>query len=432
MVLQVVGQRVPRYDGRDHVTGATMFVDDYTAPDMLYVKALRSPVHKGKIKSLDVTDAQRSAGVKGVLTAKDLKVNIFGWGGDQPILVSENIRYQGELIAVVAATTPDAASEAVEKIKCDIQEETPVFDPIEAMKPGAPQVRAEGNMHMWGPRPYRQVVLGDVANAFEHADVIVEETYHHSSAKHAQIEPHASLAVPERSGKLTIYTSSQAVHFHLGNLCGLFGLPMNKIHLIGGTVGGGFGSKNDIHTDHVTGLLAMKTGYPVKWLWSREEDLLYSTFHGGWHMRYKDGVTKDGCIIAREIESVRESGAYLSLNPYVVDKHCFLSSGPYWIPNVSVKGYCILTNRPPASSMRGFGITPSNWAHEIQMDKVAEAIGMDKWEIRFRNAYRKGDMTATQRKLDSIAMVEVMQTLAAKAGVELPAHLKAMSSERGG
>lgn len=431
MALQVVGQRVPRYDGLAHVTGTTMFTDDFTSPDLLYVKALRSPVHKGTLRSLDVSAAQRMPGVACVLTAKDLKVKLFGWGGDQPILVEDQIRYEGELIAVVAATSPDAAREAVEKIEYDIQEETPVLDPLAAMEPGSPKARPEGNLHMWGDRPYRQVVLGDVEDAFKHADMIVEGAYHHSSAKHAQLEPHSSLAVPERSGKLTIYTSSQCLHFHLGNLCGILGLPMNKLHLVGGTVGGGFGAKNDIHTDHITGLIALKTGQPVKWLWTREEDLKYSSCHGGWYMWYKDAVTSDGCITARQIKSVRESGAYLTLNPYVVDKHCYLATGPYWIPNVYVQGYCVMTNRPPSTSMRGFGITPANWAHELQMDRIAEAVGMDKWEIRFRNAYRDGDMTATRRKLDSIAVIEVMQTLAEKAGIELPAHLKAMSSEGG-
>ncbi len=429
MALQVVGQRIPRYDGLEHVTGTTMFADDYSMPDQLYVKGLRSPVHKGTIRSIDTSDAERVPGVECVMTAKDVKNNVFGWGGDQYVLVGDKIRYEGELIAVVAATSAEAAAEAVEKIHCDIDEETPVLDPLLAMEPDSPKVRPEGNLHMWGSRPYRQIVLGDVEQAFRSADLIVEGYYHHASAKHAQLEPHSSLAIPEASGKLTIHTSSQCLHIHLGNLCAILGLPMNKLHLVGGTVGGGFGSKNDIHTDHVTGLLALKTGRPVKWEWTREEDLKYSACHGGWHMWYKDAVTKDGCLIGRQIKSVRDSGAYLGLNPYVVDKHCFLATGPYWIPNVYVQGYAVLTNRPPSTSMRGFGITPANWAHELQMDRVAEAVGIDKWEIRFKNAYRVGDTTATQRKLDAIAVVEVMQTLAEKAGVELPAHLKAMTSE---
>jgi len=305
MALQVVGSRVKRYDGLAHVTGETKFADDWYAPNQLYIKALRTPVHKGRIKKLDTSEAEKAPGVACVLTAKDLKVNIFGWGGDQPILAAESFRHEGELMAVVAAESEDAAWEAVQKIKYEIEEETPVFDMLEAVKPDAPKVRPEGNLHMWGNRPYRQIVFGDIEAGFKKADTIVESEYHHGSAKHAQLEPHVSLAVPEAGGKITIHTCSQCLHFHLGALCGIFGLPMNKVHLVGGTVGGGFGSKNDIHTDHITGIVALKTGRPAKWRWTREEDLKYSSNHGAWHMWFKDGVTKDGAIVARRQELSR-------------------------------------------------------------------------------------------------------------------------------
>jgi CO/xanthine dehydrogenase Mo-binding subunit len=151
-------------------------------------------------------------------------------GGDQPVLIADAFRHEGEPMAVVAAESEDAAWDAVQKIRYEIQEETPVFDMLEAVKPDAPKVRPEGNLHMWGNRPYRQIVFGDIEAGFKQADYIVEGEYHHSSAKHAQLEPHVSLAVPEASGKLTIHTCSQCLHFHLGALCGIFGLPMNKVH----------------------------------------------------------------------------------------------------------------------------------------------------------------------------------------------------------
>lgn len=254
----------------------------------------------------------------------------------------------------------------------------------------------------------------------------------HPSLEHASLEPQASLAVPEASGKLTIYTVSQAHYFHLGMLSSILKMPMSKIRYVGGTVGGGFGGKNDIHADHITALLALKTGRPVKWRWTREEELLYSTFRGAWRMKIKDGVKKNGRIVARQLKSIRDAGAYTSLNAYVVDKHCFLATGPYYIPNVYVEGYCVYTNKPPASSMRGFGITPLVFALEVHMGKIAAKLGIDPWELRFINAYRNGDQTATRRVLDSVALIEVMQALAKKAGVELPANLKAMTSvERG-
>ncbi|MEE9610726.1 MAG: molybdopterin cofactor-binding domain-containing protein, partial [Desulfatiglandales bacterium] len=173
-------------------------------------------------------------------------------------------------------------------------------------------------------------------------------------------------------------------------------------------------------------------GRPCKWRWTREEDLLYSTFRGAWRMKIKDGVKKDGRIVAREITSIREAGAYTSFNSYVVDKHCFLATGPYFVPNVRIQGYCVYTNKPPASSMRGFGVTPACFATEVQIDRIAKELGMDQWDVRFINAYRRGDQTPTRRVINSVALIEVMQKLAEKAGVDLPDRLKAMTSaERG-
>jgi CO/xanthine dehydrogenase Mo-binding subunit len=176
----------------------------------------------------------------------------------------------------------------------------------------------------------------------------------------------------------------------------------------------------------------LKTGQPCKWRWTREEDLLYSTFRGAWFITIKDGVKKDGRIVARQMKSIRDAGGYSSLNPYVVDKHSFVATGPYFVPNVQIHGYCVYTNKPPASSMRGFGVTPSVFATELQMDKIAQELGMDPWEVRFINAYRTGDQTPTRRVLNSVALVEVMQKLAEKAGVDLPDKLKAMNSKERG
>lgn len=452
---KVIGQRVTRYDGMAHVTGETLFVDDRVVPGTLTIKALRSPVSRGKIKNLDTGAAEKTPGVAGVITAADVPCNAFGLVPDQPVLPAEDIRYRGEPIAAVAAVDEDTALEALDKIKADIEEQEAVLDPLEAMKEGAPLVRPEGNCWAWGEDNFRQVVLGDVDKAFDQADEIVESSHLHPSVEHAQLEPMCSLAVPHAGPKLTIYTVSQALYFHLGMLCGILQMEPGDVrcrqwkpktgsswrhntgyadlNYVGGTVGGGFGAKNDIHADHVAALLALKTGRPCKWRWTREEDLLYSTFRGAWHIDIKDAVRKDGRIIGRQMRSVRDAGSYSSLNPYVVEKHCYLGAGPYFIPNVKVRGYCVYTNKPPASSMRGFGITPAAFATEVQMNKVAQRLGKDPWEVRMINAYRKGEYTATKRVLGSVALIEVLKNLAAKAGVELPGHLMSLAStqERG-
>lgn len=454
MDLRIVGQREKRYDGMSHVFGETKFVDDVIIPGTLTIKALRSPIHKGTIKRLDIGSAEAMPGVAGVITAMDVPCNAYGLIPDQPVLAGESIRYKGEPIAAIAAVDEDTALEGLDKIGLDVEEEEAVFDPLEAMKPDAPKVRPEGNIFMFDERPYRQIVFGDIEAGFKEADLVVENEYLHPSLEHAQLEPQTSLAVPQANGKLTIYTVSQAHYFHLGMLCGILAMDpkdirceqwatrtgsswrhnagFQNINYIGGTIGGAFGSKNDIHADHVAALMALKTGRPCKWRWTREEDLLYSTFRGAWRMKIKDGVKKDGRIVAREITSIREAGAYTSFNSYVVDKHCFLATGPYFVPNVYIKGYCVYTNKPPASSMRGFGVTPACFATEVQINRIAKALGMDQWDVRFINAYRRGDQTPTRRVINSVALVEVMQKLAEKAGVDLPDRLKAMTSaERG-
>ncbi len=426
---EYVGKPITRYDGIGHVTARTTYVDDIRKPGMLYIKVLTSPVPKGRIRRLDVSAAEKMAGVAGVITAKDVPgVNAYGLIPDQPVLTPENIRFQGERIAAVAAVDEDTAMEAIGKIKLDIAEETPVFDPYEAMKPGAPLVRPEGNVFQFDSGPTRKIRLGDVEKGFREADTIVEGRYTNAMNEHAPMEPQVSIAYIDETDRLAIHTVSQDLYFHLGMLSAVFGLPMNKIRYIGGTVGGGFGSKNDIHCDHVAGVMALKIRKPVKYALTRAEETLYTTKRGAWYFQFKDGVKKDGRIVARKVTTLHDTGAYSGMGPYVVDKNSILIGGPFFIPNISIDGTCVYTNKPPASSMRGFGIINGTSAEQLQMDRIAEAIGMDPWEIRFINAWRDGDPGATQFQVVAAGLIEAMKRAAELAGVKLPAHLQAMTS----
>jgi CO/xanthine dehydrogenase Mo-binding subunit len=200
--------------------------------------------------------------------------------------------------------------------------------------------------------------------------------------------------------------------------------------MIGGIVGGGFGSKNDPHADPITAVMSLHTnGKPVKWLWTREEEFVGSTHRGSMHMYFTDGVMKDGRIIARDIRSIRDGGAYLLTNDYVVAKHAFGVAGPYNIPNVKVMSYGILTNKRPTSSMRGFGLYQASYGHEVQMERIAKEIGIESWRLRFINAVRNGDTSATQATLHSCALVEVMQVAAERAGIKLDDELLSMTSK---
>jgi len=279
-----------------------------------------------------------------------------------------------------------------------------------------------GNVH--------RVRLGDVEEGFAKADHIVEGTYSQAFNEHAPVEPQTSVAYIDGTDRLIIHTCSQDLYFHLGMLSGLLALQMNKIRYVGGTVGGGFGAKNDIHCDHVAAAMALKIRKPVKYRLTRREETLYTTKRGMFRFNFKDGVMKDGRIVARQIKSFHDTGAYAGMGPYAVEKNSILVCGPYNIPNIAIDGTCVFTNRPPASSMRGFAIINGTTAVELQMDKLAEAVSMSPWEIRMANAWRNGDVSATQVKIEACAAVEVLQRAAVLAGIELADRLKTMSSER--
>lgn len=424
--MDKVGKSYPKYDGLDHVTGQTKFVNDVVIPGTLVCKALKSPVNKGKVKTLDTSKAEKLPGVHGVITSEDVPHNVYD--GDKPVL-TRDIKYKGELIAAVAAEDKDTAEKAIELIDLEIEEQTAVLDPLEALKKDAPKVKPEGNVHMFGDRDYYLVKQGNIEKGFEEADVIEEHEYYYPPADQSPMETQTSLAVPHPNGKLTVYTTSQCLYTHLPDLCEILQMPFGKVNYVGGTVGGGFGGKNDLHADPVVALLALKTGKPVKWVWTREEELKSSTIRGAWYMRIKDGIRKDGRILAREMVSILDGGAYIGFNPYACEKHASFANGPYHIPNVINKAKCVFTNKQMAAPMRGFAITPCSFASEVQIERDAKAIGMDPFRIRMVNALRKGESVPTGSVPGSICGIEIMQQIAEKTGVELSDDLLKMASE---
>jgi CO/xanthine dehydrogenase Mo-binding subunit len=424
-----VGKRLPRYDGMQHATGKTRYVGDIKLPNMLYVKAWRSPVASALIKSIDVSRAKKVPGVVAVITGKDVPVNVFG--GEQPVLADREIRYPGQEVVAVAAESIDIALEAIRKVKVELEERPPVFDPLEAMKPGARKMRPEGNLMAFGERDHLQIRKGDVEAGFAQADLIVENYFRTAAQEHSPIETQASIAHTDSMGRTHIYTVTQAVFFNQGTIAAILGKPQASVHMIGGIVGGGFGSKNDPHGDHICAVLSLYTdGRPVRWVWTREEEFVASTHRGATHLWFKDGVTRDGHILARKIKMVRDGGAYPSTNDYVIRKASYGIAGPYNIPNVAVDSYAVFTNKRPTSSMRGFGLYQSSFAWDVQMEKIAETIGMDALRLRFLNAIRDGDTSATRAVQHNCGLVEVMQTAAKRAGIKLDDDLLAMSSAK--
>jgi CO/xanthine dehydrogenase Mo-binding subunit len=353
---------------------------------------------------------------------------------DEPVLAEDRVRYKGEQIAAIVAETEEAAMEAVSKVKLDLEELPAVFDVEEALKPDAPVVTHWGkNYFVYEGHECRRVRLGDVEQGFASADYIVEGRYQMSPIEHASTETTACIAKPEPDGRYTVYTNTQALYFSMDNTALILQVPFNKLHFVGGTVGGGFGGKVDVIVEPIATLAAMKTGRPVKYKFSRSEEMQSSSSRGAWRIYFKDGVTKDGRIVARKVTTYADSGAFSRHTPYAVTKHAANIGGPYAIPNVWIDVYCVYTNRQPGSAMRGFGVTPASFALEVQMDKIAETVGMDPWEIRFINAYRNGDIKPHRKVTEDATLIETMQAAAKLVGHELPEHLLAMnSSDRNG
>ena len=253
-----------------------------------------------------------------------------------------------------------------------------------------------------------------------------------SPIEHAPTETNGSIAAPDTNGRYTVYTGTQALFFSLDTAAKILDVPSNKLHFIGGTVGGGFGGKVDTLTEPLAILGAMLTGRPVRYVLNREEEMQFGPPRGAERIYIKDGVMKDGRIVARKVTSYFDSGAYTRLSSYAAVKCAAHIPGPYTIANVHADVYCVYTNRTPSTAMRGFGVTGVDFAIEVQMDKLAHLIGMDPMEFRLRNAYRDGDMKAHRRTAKNCALIECVQVAAAKAKWPIREEFQRMSSRVGG
>ncbi len=435
--MKAVGARLPRYDGIGHVTGQTRYVDDVRVPGILWTKALRSPIHRGDITRLDTSKAQAHPGVHAIVTHVDVPKNVYGHlealgiPADEPLLAESEVRWKGQAIAVVAADDEATAKEAVDLIEVELEEKEPLFDIRKAFDPDAPQIHPWGNWynHFEGEMDRRQIRKGDVAKAFEQADVIVQGVYRPAAIEHCPLETQISLSVPEPDGRLTIYSCTQAMYFSMGVVAAHLQVPLNRLKLVGGTVGGGFGGKVDSATETLTALLALKSGRPVKWRFTREEEFLVSSTRAPWHIEIADALTDDGWILGRKTLTLHDSGAYSRFSPYGLTKHAFHHLGAYTIPNVQFDGYVVYTNRVPTTAMRGFGVTSVSFAVETHMSRIADTLGLDPFEFRLKNANRVGDTSANRVVLQDPSTVPIVQAVAEAAGVELAAEFRTMTSE---
>jgi CO/xanthine dehydrogenase Mo-binding subunit len=434
--FNVVGKPVQRLDAMGHVTGRTVFMEDMNPQGMLYLKMHRSERHHALLKDVDISEALKVKGVVKVLTHKDVPNNWYtvlklinvGYD-DEPVLAEDKVLWLGEQIVAVVATSERAAVEGAAAVKVTYEDLPPVFDVEEALEEGAPILKPHGtNYFEYEGHHCRRIRFGDVEQGFAEADHIFEWKYSSAPIEQAPTETTGCIVVPQGDGRLKIFSDTQAAFFTLDNTALILGVPFGKLQLIGGTVGGGFGGKVDVTVEPIACIAAMATNRPVKYVYTRQEEMQVSSPRAAERIYIKDGVMNDGRIVARQVRLYVDAGAYSRHSPYGTTKASAHLPGPYTVPNVHVDAHCVYTNRTPSSAMRGFGVTIADFALESQMDRIARALEIDPLQLRLKNAYRDGDMKAHRKIAEGTALIEVIQEAAQLVGHELPDEYKAMSS----
>ncbi|MEO1199484.1 MAG: molybdopterin cofactor-binding domain-containing protein [Pseudomonadota bacterium] len=402
-----IGTNVRRLDAPSKVTGRLRYAGDMVMQDMLHMQVLRSPHAHARVVSIDTSDAEAIPGVACVITADDVP-GTDGFGvfvHDQPVMARGVVRYVGEAVAAVAAEDVVTAKKALEAIKVTYEELPAVFDPEEAMQPSAPVLHDYAKDNIVKHIPIRK---GDIEKGFAEADVIIEETYGTQQVEHAYLEPEAGIAYVDHEDVVTVLSPSQNISHHRHMLADILGLPINKVRFIMSPVGGGFGGKEDMIYQGMLALAAIKTGQPVRLIFTREESIISTAKRHPARITYKMGFKNDGRITAVSFKMISDGGAYGMSTEGVMRKAAILSCGPYDIENVQIDTYGVYTNNTPSGAFRTFGGMQAQFATESHLDIAAERLGLDPFEIRRINMMRDGAITHTKQELGSVSIGRVM------------------------
>ena len=407
---QFIGANVRRLDAPSKVSGALRYAGDTVMPGMLHVAVLRSPHPHARIVSIDTCAAEALPGVEAVITSADVP-GVDGFGvfvHDQPVMAKGKVRYVGEAVAAVAAEDELTAKRAAALIKVAYEALPAIFDPDEAMKAGAPIVHDYAPDNVTKHIPIRK---GDVEKALAECDLVIENTYETQQVEHAYLEPEAGLAWVDHDGVVTVLSPSQNITNHRHMLSRIIAKPINKVRFIMSPVGGGFGGKEDMIYQGMLALLAMKTGKPVRLVFTREESIATTAKRHPARIHYRSGFMRDGRLKAIALRMVSDGGAYGLSTEGVMRKAAILGAGPYDIQNLQVDTIGVYTNNTPSGAFRSFGALQTQFATETQMDIAAEKLGLDPFEIRRINMMRNGAITHTKQKLGSVSIGRVLDQL---------------------
>ena len=417
----VVGQSIKRIDAQAKVTGEAVYPSDINLDGQLWLKIVFSDRAHARVVHVDSTRALALAGVVAVYTSLDIPFNEYGLVmKDQPVICgpggdkqgTDNVRCYMDYVAVVVAATKDIAAQAAKLITVTYEDLPPVFDPEQAMLEGAPLLHADTSNNVVARIRVRK---GDMAVGWEQAVVIVEDTYTTTYQEHAYLQPEAGLAYIDDEGRVTVVVAGQWTHEDREQVAHALGLHEEQVRIIYPAIGGAFGGREDMSVQIVLALAAWKLNRPVKTQWTREESIMYHhkrhpiTVHAKW------GANREGKVVAAECRVVGDAGAYNYTSNKVMGNANLTVTGAYEIPNIHIDTFAVYTNNIPTGAFRGFGAPQALFAAEGQMDRLADALGMDRLEIRRRNCFQEGSIQSTGTPLP--------------AGVSIGAVLEAVARE---
>ena len=393
----LIGASLPRPDALSKVTGAAAYPADLVRPGMLHLQVVFAHRPHARIRSIDASRALQHAGVVAVLTATDVPCNPYGLiDADQPVLCSDVVRFEGDKVALVVAESKEAAVAGAGLVTVDYDDLPAVTDARAALAAGAPLVHEQLGSNQLLHIPIRK---GDAARAFAEADVVLEDTFTTSWQEHAYLQPEAGIAFLDEQGRVVIETAGQWLHEDRRQIAEILQLPEEQVIVRYAAIGGAFGGREDLSIQHLLALATWKLKRPTALVWSREESMIAHhkrhpmTIHCRW------GAQKDGRINAVEAEVIADGGAYASTSAEVTKVATLFASGCYEIANIAVDGYAVYTNNIPCGAFRGFGAPQAQFASEVMVTRLAQALGIHPVEMRRRNIYREGSIEPTQRPL---------------------------------
>jgi xanthine dehydrogenase D subunit len=396
----VLGTSALRPDGGAKVQGSFAFSSDLWAENMLWGATLRSPHPYARIISIDTTAAWKIAGVETIITHEDVPGQLtYGLiSSDQPVFAKDFVRYMGEPIAAVAADHPETCRRALAAIVVEYEVLTPLADGERALDPTVAPIHPDGNVIR-----ELQIIRGDQSAT---GPIVVEGTYELGIQDQAFLGTEAALALPDHDGKgVDVYVATQWLHEDQKQMAACLNLPVDKVRLTLGGVGGAFGAREDISLQVHCALLALRTSRPIKMQYGREESFFGHVHRHPAKIWMRHHADADGRIIRVESRMLLDGGAYASTSSAVLTNAATHAQGPYKCDNATVYSYAVRTNNPPCGAMRGFGVVQACFAHESQMDKIAAAARISPVEVRLRNAMETGDLLITGQPVESVAPV---------------------------